>query len=90
MRQCSDVDGGVVEEAAKLGQLVALDKRLIALDVDDHVGIGGEYGGSTLMPSDLNDVSTYPALFAELEARGWSRHELDRLRHERLVGHRDR
>lgn len=46
----------------------------------DHVGIGGDYGGSSLMPDDLDDVSTYPTLFSELKRRGWSRDELDRLR----------
>lgn len=46
----------------------------------DHVGIGGDYGGSSLMPDDLNDVSSYPRLFAELERRDWSRSELDKLR----------
>lgn len=51
----------------------------------DHVGIGGDYGGSSLMPDDLDDVSTYPTLFAELRQRGWSRAELDRLRRGNIV-----
>jgi membrane dipeptidase len=46
----------------------------------DHVGIGGDYGGSTLMPKDLHDVSTYPVLFETLLSRGWSVGDLDRLR----------
>ncbi len=51
----------------------------------DHVGIGGDYGGSTLMPSDLHDVSTYPLLFETLSSRGWSVDELDRLRRTNVL-----
>ena len=38
----------------------------------DHIGIGGDYDGSAAMPTGLSDVSRYPALFAELLARGWT------------------
>jgi membrane dipeptidase len=38
----------------------------------DHVGIGGDFDGTSHMPAGLDDVSGYPALFAELLARGWS------------------
>jgi membrane dipeptidase len=37
-----------------------------------HVGVGGDYDGSAGMPAGLADVSCYPALFAELLARGWT------------------
>jgi membrane dipeptidase len=37
-----------------------------------HVGVGGDYDGSAAMPAGLADVSCYPALFAELLARGWT------------------
>jgi membrane dipeptidase len=36
-----------------------------------HVGIGGDYDGIPAAPADLADVSTYPALTAELLRRGW-------------------
>ncbi len=39
----------------------------------DHVGLGGDYDGSNLVSTGLADVSGYPALFAELLARGWTR-----------------
>jgi membrane dipeptidase len=45
----------------------------------DHVGIGGDFDGTDQLPVGLEDVSTYPALFAELRARGWSDDELRRL-----------
>jgi membrane dipeptidase len=38
----------------------------------DHVGIGGDYDGTPSLPVGLEDVSRYPALFAELLRRGWS------------------
>jgi membrane dipeptidase len=42
---------------------------------NEHVGIGSDfYGGA--MPQGLQDVSTYPALFEELAARGYSEDEL--------------
>jgi len=38
----------------------------------EHVGIGGDFDGTTEVTEGLEDVSTYPALFAELLCRGWS------------------
>ena len=41
----------------------------------DHVGIGGDFDGADDVPDGLQDVACYPALIAELLARGWSRDE---------------
>ena len=39
----------------------------------DHIGIGGDFDGlNNVLPEGLADVSTYPALLAELMRRGWS------------------
>ena len=38
----------------------------------EHVGIGGDYDGTPVLPDGLHDVSRYPALFTELLRRGWS------------------
>jgi membrane dipeptidase len=39
----------------------------------DHVGIGSDFDGTgNELPDGLNDVTTYPALLAELLRRGWS------------------
>ncbi|HEY0718829.1 MAG TPA: dipeptidase [Streptosporangiaceae bacterium] len=38
----------------------------------EHVGIGGDYDGCGSFPAGLEDVSCYPALFAELLDRGWT------------------
>ncbi len=45
----------------------------------DHVGIGGDYDGNVFWPVDLEDVSCYPNLFAELLRRGWTEEDLARL-----------
>ena len=37
----------------------------------DHIGIGGDFDGITSVPQGLEDVSTYPALTAELLRRGY-------------------
>jgi membrane dipeptidase len=42
----------------------------------DHVGVGGDYDGSSFMPVDMPDVASYPRLFAALADRGWSDDEL--------------
>lgn len=45
----------------------------------EHVGIGGDYDGTTALPVGLGDVSCYPALVAALLERGWSEPDLDLL-----------
>jgi membrane dipeptidase len=42
----------------------------------DHVGIGSDFDGSPGMPKSLEDVSCYPALFAELAGRGYTAEDL--------------
>ena len=41
-----------------------------------HIGIGGDYDGCEVMPKQMNDVSSYPLLFAELRRRGYTDDEL--------------
>jgi len=38
----------------------------------EHVGLGGDFDGTDEVTAGLQDVSTYPALFAELLRRGWT------------------
>jgi Zn-dependent dipeptidase, microsomal dipeptidase homolog len=42
----------------------------------DHLGVGSDFDGAPTMPQDLQDVSTFPALFAELSRRGYTDEEL--------------
>src|SRR5258706_884155 len=51
----------------------------------DHVGIGGDFDGITEVVHGLEDVSTYPALFAELGRRGWSDDDLGKLAGENFL-----
>jgi membrane dipeptidase len=45
----------------------------------DHIGLGGDFDGTTELPTGLDDVSGYPRLFDELAGRGWSSEDLDKL-----------
>ena len=45
----------------------------------DHIGIGGDFDGATLMPVGLDDVSGYPRLWDALRARHWSEADVDRI-----------
>jgi membrane dipeptidase len=51
----------------------------------DHVGIGGDFDGNDWWPEGLDDVSTYPQLFAELIRRGWSDQDLKKLAGENVL-----
>lgn len=43
----------------------------------EHVGIGGDYDGMATGPEGMEDVSGYPALFAELARRGYTQSQLE-------------
>jgi membrane dipeptidase len=45
----------------------------------DHIGIGGDFGGVDSLPDGLENVSKYPALFAELVRRGYSEADLAKI-----------
>jgi membrane dipeptidase len=51
----------------------------------DHVGIGGDFDGISEVVVGLEDVSKYPALFAELAHRGWSDEDLRKLAGENIL-----
>ena len=51
----------------------------------DHVGLGGDFDGIDEVVQGLEDVSTYPALFAELARRGWTDAELRKLAGENAL-----
>jgi len=51
----------------------------------EHVGLGGDYDGTTDLPDGLTDVSRYPALFAELRDRGWSERDCTALAHGNIL-----
>ena len=51
----------------------------------DHVGLGADYDGVPDLPVGLENVSTYPALFAELARRGWTDENLRKLAGENYL-----
>ena len=67
---------------AEVADHVEYVRRVAGLD---HVGIGADFEGADTMPQDLEDVSTYPNLFAELIRRGWSDAELRKLAGENVL-----
>jgi membrane dipeptidase len=51
----------------------------------NNVGIGSDFDGITETVSGLEDVSTFPMLFAELARRGWSDADLRKLAGENVL-----
>jgi membrane dipeptidase len=51
----------------------------------DHVGIGGDYDGTTGLPIGLEGVEGYPVLLAELMRRGWSERDIRKLAGENML-----
>ncbi|HMD95414.1 MAG TPA: dipeptidase [Trebonia sp.] len=58
--------------AATLAQVADHIEHVRSVAGVAHVGIGGDFDGTTDLPAGLHDVSRYPALFIELLRRGWS------------------
>ncbi|HEX6201793.1 MAG TPA: dipeptidase, partial [Thermoanaerobaculia bacterium] len=52
----------------------------------DHIGLGGDFDGIGSTPVGLEDVSTYPALLAELARRGYSEADLAKIAGENVLG----
>ena len=57
---------------AALAQVADHIEHVRAVAGLDHVGLGGDFDGTEDVTAGLEDVSTYPALFAELLRRGWT------------------
>ncbi|HEX9165082.1 MAG TPA: dipeptidase [Gemmatimonadales bacterium] len=51
----------------------------------DNIGIGSDFDGIPEVIDGLEDVTTYPALFAELSRRGWSEADLRKLAGENIL-----
>ena len=70
---------GPAEPKATLDDVVAHVEHAREVAGIDHIGIGGDYDGVTNLPVGLEDVSTYPVLFAALLERGWSEDDCAKL-----------
>jgi membrane dipeptidase len=51
----------------------------------DHVGLGGDYDGTDVMPVGLEDVTGYPTVLAALADRGWSEEHLAKVAHRNAI-----
>ena len=51
----------------------------------EHVGIGSDFDGITEVIDGLEDVSTFPRLFAEMARRGWTESDLRKLAGENVL-----
>ena len=65
--------------SATLGQVADHIEHVRKVAGSDHVGIGSDFDGIDTVPEGLEDVSKFPALFAELIRRGWSDGDLKKL-----------
>ncbi len=74
-----EVIDGLAVEAPPIGLVADHVEHVARVAGHDHVGIGGDFDGNRFWPVGLEDVSGYPALFAELIARGWTNDDLARL-----------
>jgi membrane dipeptidase len=65
--------------AATIGDVADHIEHVRAVAGPDHVGIGGDFDGTGELPTGLQDVSGYPALFAELLDRRWTEADCGKL-----------
>jgi membrane dipeptidase len=45
----------------------------------DHVGLGSDYDGVTMLPEQLDDVSCYPYITQELLNRGYQEEQIHKI-----------
>lgn len=75
----ADWDAANPMPKATLSQVADHIDHIRSLIGVDHIGIGGDFDGVSTLPLGLEDVSTYPALFAELLKRGYTEQELEKI-----------
>jgi membrane dipeptidase len=71
--------GGPACPSATIADVIAHVEHAREVAGIDHIGIGGDFDGTPELPVGLEDVSTYPALFAALLDRGWNEGECAKL-----------
>ncbi len=64
---------------ATLADVVAHLEHVREVAGIDHVGLGSDFDGVDDLPTGLEDVASFPVLFAELVRRGWSDGDLKKL-----------
>jgi membrane dipeptidase len=76
---CAAYAEGRPKPQATIEHVVAHLEHVREVAGTDHVGIGGDYDGTDVLPVGLEDVSGYPRLVAALLDRGWSETDLSAL-----------
>lgn len=77
--------GGPERPKVDLSAVVAHVEHAREVAGIDHIGIGGDYDGVGELPAGLEDVSTYPNLFAALLDRGWTEEDCAKLAGENVL-----
>jgi membrane dipeptidase len=72
-------------ESATIADVADHIEHIVEVAGVEHVGIGADFDGITETVVGLEDVSTYPKVFAELSRRGWSEEDLARLAGENVL-----
>jgi membrane dipeptidase len=72
-------------DSATIGDVADHIEHVVEVAGVDHVGIGSDFDGITSTPVGLEDVSTFPKVFAELARRGWSDGDLAKLAGENVL-----
>ena len=82
-RDSENVNVGVGKSTyihAEVKDVVDHIDRVVELVGIDHVGIGSDYDGvGDTLPNGLKDVSTYLNLIAELQKRGYSTNDIQKI-----------
>ena len=66
-------------EAGTIHTLVDHIDHIVKVAGVDHVGIGSDYDGVTMLPEQLEDVSTYPYITQALLDRGYSHDDVKKI-----------
>lgn len=74
-----EIINGLDVPRPSVGDVADHVEHVVRMAGHDHVGIGGDYDGNRFWPTGMDDVSSYPLLFAELLRRGWSDENLAKL-----------
>ena len=84
-RAVAEWQGANPSPRATLGQVADHIEHIKRVAGADNVGIGGDFDGITETVVGLEDVSSYPRLFAELSRRGWTDADMRKLAGENVL-----
>jgi membrane dipeptidase len=72
-------------DEASIADVVGHIEHVVEVAGIEHVGIGSDYDGISSTPVGMEDVSSYPLVFAELSRRGWSEADMAKLAGENVL-----